>query len=81
MTKLQQKVQLLSSVGTATQQAETNDVVRQIRERHAKEIAVWQSTAADLESQLLIYKVNYNEYYLNMLVFSKSILLGNYAVS
>ena len=81
MTKLQQKVQLLSSVGTATQQAETNDVVRQIRERHAKEIAVWQSTAADLESQLLIYKVSYNEYYLNMLVCSKSILLGNYAVS
>jgi len=50
-------VKLLSSLGQSTQQAELNDVVRQLREKHNQDIATWQKVVAEMEGQLRTYKV------------------------
>jgi len=57
MEKLQQEVRLLSSIGTSAQQAEIDQVVRQIREKHSKEKAAWQKVVKDLESQVQVLNV------------------------
>jgi len=54
---LQGEVKLLSALGSSTQQAEVDDVVRQLREKHANDIASWQKIVFDLEGQLRTYKV------------------------
>ncbi|CAG7786799.1 unnamed protein product [Allacma fusca] len=58
VAKLKQQVEMLSSIGSALQSSEMNDVVRQIRDKHAKEISVWQETSAELERQLHLMKRN-----------------------
>ncbi|ODM99223.1 hypothetical protein Ocin01_07442 [Orchesella cincta] len=54
--KLKQEVQLLSSIGSSTQQAEVSDVVRQLREKHAADFVAWKKVVTELEGQLRTYK-------------------------
>lgn len=51
------EVKQLSALGSSTQQAEVNDVVRQLREKHARDMASWQKVVAELEGQISTYKV------------------------
>jgi len=55
---LQQEKEMLSAIGSSTHQAELNDVVRQIREKHAKEILSWKSVVNELEAQIRAFQVN-----------------------
>lgn len=48
-------------MGASTQQAEINDVVRQLREKHAQDIASWRKAVAELEGQLSTFKVKFSE--------------------
>jgi len=54
---LKQEVQLLSSIGSSTQQAEVSDVVRQLREKHAADYVAWKKVVAELVGQLRTHKV------------------------
>ncbi|CAL8143188.1 unnamed protein product [Orchesella dallaii] len=54
--KFKQEVQLLSSIGSSTQQAEVSDVVRQLREKHAADFVAWKKVVTELEGQLRTFK-------------------------
>ena len=56
-------MKLLSTIGSSSQQAEVDTIVRQIRDRHAQEIISFKTEVADLEAELRSYKVCFDKVY------------------
>lgn len=78
--RLKQEVQLLSSIGSSTQQAEVNDVVRQLREKHAAEYVSWRKVVAELEGELRTYKVTHIIYCVYFVNYCSLRLVGCFVV-
>jgi hypothetical protein len=63
---LEQEIELLSAIGSSAQQSELDDVVRQIREKHAKEITSWKGLVKELEAQVRAFQVRPLPVFINL---------------